>query len=97
MVALSPNQQRVAEIARSIVQKNPVYLDTETTGLDKNAEIVEIAVVDDAGRDPDRPTGTAFTADPSRSDPLARHHGRNGGFSQELAGIMADGAWIIVG
>ena len=49
MAVLSPNQQRVAEIARSIVQKNPVYLDSETTGLDKNAEIVEIAVVDDNG------------------------------------------------
>lgn len=49
MAPLSPNQQRVAEIARSILQKNPVYLDTETTGLDKNAEIIEIAVVDDAG------------------------------------------------
>jgi len=49
MAVLSPNQQRVAEMARSIVQKNPVYLDSETTGLDKSAEIVEIAVVDDNG------------------------------------------------
>jgi len=50
MPGLTPNQERIAEIALSILQKNPVYLDTETTGLDKNAEIVEIAVVDDTGQ-----------------------------------------------
>lgn len=49
MTGYSPAQQRVTEIARSIIQQNPVYLDTETTGLDKNAEIIQIAVVDDAG------------------------------------------------
>jgi len=50
MPGLTPNQEHVAEIALSILRKNPVYLDTETTGLDKNAEIVEIAVVDDTGQ-----------------------------------------------
>lgn len=49
MSPLTPGQQRVAEIARSIIKQNPVYLDTETTGLDRNAEIVQIAVVDDSG------------------------------------------------
>ncbi|MHB0923261.1 MAG: 3'-5' exonuclease [Bellilinea sp.] len=49
MTGYTPTQQRVIEIARSIIQQNPVYLDTETTGLDKNAEIIQIAVVDDAG------------------------------------------------
>ncbi len=50
MAGLSLNQQRVADIAQAIIKQSPVYLDTETTGLDKNAEIVEIAVVDDAGQ-----------------------------------------------
>ena len=50
MAGLSLNQQRVADIAQSIIKQSPVYLDTETTGLDKTAEIVEIAVVDDAGQ-----------------------------------------------
>lgn len=50
MAGLSLNQQRVADIAQSIIKQSLVYLDTETTGLDKNAEIVEIAVVDDAGQ-----------------------------------------------
>jgi DNA polymerase-3 subunit epsilon len=49
MAGFTPNQERIADIARSILNKNPVYLDTETTGLDKNAEIVEIAIIDCAG------------------------------------------------
>lgn len=49
MNPINPGQQRVIEFARSIIKQNPLYLDTETTGLDKNAEIVQIAVVDDAG------------------------------------------------
>lgn len=46
MVArLPPNQRRVMDIARQMIQQRPVFLDTETTGLDKNAEIIEIGVV----------------------------------------------------
>jgi DNA polymerase-3 subunit epsilon len=43
------NKQKVADIAKRMVAGNPVYLDTETTGLDKTAEIVEIGVVDSDG------------------------------------------------
>jgi DNA polymerase-3 subunit epsilon len=35
--------------ARQLVQKDPVYLDTETTGTGPTAEIIEIAVVDQNG------------------------------------------------
>lgn len=35
--------------ARRIIDMDPLFLDTETTGLDKRAEIVEIAVIDLAG------------------------------------------------
>lgn len=42
-------QQRAAEIARSIIQKNPVYLDTETTGLNSTDEIIEISIIDSDG------------------------------------------------
>ena len=35
--------------AREIIAKNPVFLDTETTGLDSSAEIVDIAIVDSDG------------------------------------------------
>lgn len=39
----------VAEKARQLLQKDPVFLDTETTGLDSRAEIVEISIVDYEG------------------------------------------------
>jgi len=42
---LTINQQKVRELARQKIQDGTVYLDTETTGLDKNAEIVEIGLV----------------------------------------------------
>lgn len=37
------------ELAKSIVNKGPLYFDTETTGLENNAEIVDIAIVDHDG------------------------------------------------
>ena len=46
-----PPSSRIAAIkaAREIRTQNPVFLDTETTGLDSSAEIIEIAVVDSGG------------------------------------------------
>lgn len=41
--------QRAVQFARNILQQKPVYLDTETTGLSKTDEIVEIAVIDSDG------------------------------------------------
>lgn len=38
--------QRAIQLARQLVQQKPVYLDTETTGLSKTDEIVEISVID---------------------------------------------------
>jgi len=35
--------------ARSLIERQPVYLDTETTGIGPNDNIVEIAVIDDDG------------------------------------------------
>jgi len=37
------------EIARDLIKLNPVYLDTETTGLDDQAEVIDLAVVDNDG------------------------------------------------
>lgn len=45
----SPIRQQIARFIRQKVNEGPVYLDTETTGLDRDAEIVEIAVVDAHG------------------------------------------------
>lgn len=46
--SLTPRLQAV-QLARQIVAKSPVYLDTETTGLGGQDEIVEISVIDDTG------------------------------------------------
>jgi DNA polymerase III epsilon subunit-like protein len=39
-------QNAVLTKARDVWEQKPVFLDTETTGLDNNAEIVEISIVD---------------------------------------------------
>jgi DNA polymerase-3 subunit epsilon len=44
----TPQSQAILK-ARNALSQNPVYLDTETTGLDKNSEIVEISIIDDSG------------------------------------------------
>lgn len=41
--------QRAVQIARQMLLKSPLYLDTETTGLSQTDEIVEIGIVDDNG------------------------------------------------
>lgn len=33
--------------ARRVLQKQPIYLDTETTGLDFDAEVIDVAVIND--------------------------------------------------
>lgn len=42
-------RQRAIDTARVILEKKPVYLDTETTGLNSDDEIIEISIVDDDG------------------------------------------------
>ncbi len=40
-------RRRAVETARTILEKRPVYLDTETTGLERTDEIIEISIIDD--------------------------------------------------
>jgi DNA polymerase III epsilon subunit-like protein len=53
MYTSTPNQyvskQQVVDYARNKIGSNPVYLDTETTGLDPDDEIIEIAIVNSSG------------------------------------------------
>ncbi len=44
---VSTVRQRAIQKARHILQQNPLYLDTETTGLGPTDEIIEIALMDD--------------------------------------------------
>lgn len=43
-------RKEARDLAREILEADPVYLDTETTGLDWASEIVEICVLDTDGR-----------------------------------------------
>ena len=42
-------RQRAIETAQAVLKNDPVYLDTETTGLGNTDEIIEISIVNDAG------------------------------------------------
>lgn len=45
----SARQQAIA-YAREKLLENPVYLDTETTGIERTSEIVEISIIDNDGQ-----------------------------------------------
>lgn len=45
----SHDQLEAIKRAQQYIQVSPIYLDTETTGLDHNAEVIEIALVDQSG------------------------------------------------
>ena len=40
------NPARYTAIAKKLLDENPIFLDTETSGLDDSAEIVEIGIID---------------------------------------------------
>jgi len=44
------SKQQVIDYAQRTIENSPLYLDTETTGLDFNDEIIEIAIVDSSGK-----------------------------------------------
>lgn len=46
---LRSNEARAGEIACAWLSENPLFLDTETTGLGYDAQIIELALVDAAG------------------------------------------------
>jgi DNA polymerase III epsilon subunit-like protein len=47
-LSMDTNRRKsVAEEARLLLERHPVYLDTETTGMHNAAEVIEIGVVDD--------------------------------------------------
>ena len=45
----SKSRNEAVQQAQEYLAKKPVYLDTETTGIDPNAEIIEISIVDHHG------------------------------------------------
>jgi DNA polymerase-3 subunit epsilon len=66
--------------ARQVLKEDPVFLDTETTGLEKTDEIVEISVIDDAGQilleslvRPTQPIPTAATRIHGITNAMVQH------------------------
>lgn len=49
MTPLSTHQSQVVELARQKIEQKPVYIDTETTGLNRSDEIIEISIVNFEG------------------------------------------------
>lgn len=43
-------RQQVVEYARNKLKEKPIYLDTETTGLENDDEIIELAIIDSDGK-----------------------------------------------
>lgn len=46
---ISATRKLAVDTASQVIAQNPIYLDTETTGLNRTDEIVEISVIDDNG------------------------------------------------
>lgn len=42
-------QEQVIRYAKEVIEQKPVYLDTETTGLSSNDEVIELTIVDHDG------------------------------------------------
>jgi DNA polymerase-3 subunit epsilon len=42
-------REKAIAVARDVISRQPIYLDTETTGLNDNDEIIEIAIIDHEG------------------------------------------------
>ncbi len=45
----SREQEESKSVAQQVIQSRPVFLDTETTGLDKTDEIIEISIIESDG------------------------------------------------
>lgn len=70
--SLPATRQRAVDTARQVIAQNPIYLDTETTGLNRTDEIIEISIIDDDGN-------TLFETlvrptQPIRADTIQVHH-----------------------
>ena len=76
----STSNEEMSKLAAKIISTKPVYLDTETTGLEKQDEIVEISILDF--------DGTILFESYIR--PV------NGSYRPNMAGSMATNPWFFV-
>jgi DNA polymerase III epsilon subunit-like protein len=50
MDSTPPSRPNAVRLAQAKILEKPLYIDTETTGLDKSAEVIEISIVEFDGR-----------------------------------------------
>jgi len=50
MDSTPPSRLNAIRLAQAKIYEKPIYIDTETTGLDRTAEVIEISIVDFDGR-----------------------------------------------
>lgn len=81
--SITPRMQAI-QLARQIIEKNPVFLDTETTGLEKQDEVVEISVMDSNGQ-------ALFDSLIKPSQPIPEATTRIHGITQEM--VQKAPAW----
>jgi DNA polymerase-3 subunit epsilon len=49
MASIPPTRESAIRLAQTKISEKPLYIDTETTGLSKNDEVIEISIVDHDG------------------------------------------------
>ena len=81
------SRQAAMNLAEKAIESKPVYLDTETTGLEREDEIVEISLVDFDGSE-------LFASLVKPSRPIPADVQRIHGISNEM--VAASPAWPIV-
>ena len=87
MNSLTPHQAHVVSFVQEKINLKPVYLDTETTGLSRSDEIIEISIVEHDGTE-------LFTKLVKPSQPIPREAERIHGITN--AQVASAQAWPII-
>lgn len=87
MLTMNSRQEQIAEHARQKIDLKPVYIDTETTGLSRTDEIVEISIIDHDGTE-------LFTRLVKPSQPIPREAERIHGVTNQM--VKTAQAWPLI-
>lgn len=87
MVPLSQRQIQFSEVARQKVALKPVYIDTETTGLNRSDEVIEISIIEYDG-------SLLFSKLVKPSQPIPREAERIHGITNQM--VSNAQAWPIL-
>ena len=84
---MSSARLQAIQIAREKIALSPLYLDTETTGRERDSEIIEVSVIDDLGE-----VVYESTVRPTR--PIPREAIRIHGITNEL--VQSAPTWMLI-